>query len=99
MFDVLSHRYRRRILVEVYRRTDRRRRSAFRVEAFSTRDELPEACRVRLHHVHLPKLAAAGFITWDRERGVVDRGPRFREIEPAIRLLHDNREKLPDDWL
>ncbi|WP_254543086.1 DUF7344 domain-containing protein [Halomarina pelagica] len=99
MFDVLSDRYRRRLLLEVYRRRRRSEGEAFGVDAFTARGELSEECRGRLRHVHLPKLAAAGFVAWDRERGTIGPGPHFREIEPAIRLLHDNRDELPDDWL
>lgn len=44
---------------------------------------------VQLHHIHLPKLAAAGYIEWDRETNEVSRGPNFSEIEPLLKLLKD----------
>lgn len=43
-----------------------------------------------LYHVHLPKLAHAGYIEWDRDSNVVARGPRFREIEPLLDLLKEH---------
>jgi hypothetical protein len=50
---------------------------------------------VRLYHVDLPKLAAAGAVVWDRDTGVVSRGPRFDAYEPAVRLLATNEGELP----
>ena len=41
-----------------------------------------EADRIEreLKRVHLPLLEEAGFIEWDRESGVVSKGPRFGEL-------------------
>jgi hypothetical protein len=50
---------------------------------------------VRLYHVDLPKLAEAGAVVWDRDTGVVSRGPRFDVYEPAVRLLATNEGRLP----
>jgi hypothetical protein len=33
---------------------------------------------VRLHHVHLPKLQAAGAVEWDEETGEIRLTPRAR---------------------
>lgn len=54
---------------------------------------------VRLHHEHLPKLDAHGFIEWDRDENEVQKGPTFDEIRPLLVLLEENREALPDDWM
>lgn len=43
--------------------------------------------RLRLHHTHLPKLAGAGYVDWDRDADVVRRGPEFPEVEPLLRML------------
>lgn len=48
-----------------------------------------------LFHDHLPKLDDAGFIDWNRTRGVVRRGPRFPEIAPLIGLLNVHWSGLP----
>ena len=50
---------------------------------------------VALRHVHLPKLAEADLIDWDREAGTVSRGPRFAQAEPLLRLLVRNQHELP----
>jgi GAF domain-containing protein len=45
--------------------------------------------RIRLHHNHLPKLANAGYITWNRDADTVSRGPNFSEVEPLVQLLKE----------
>lgn len=54
---------------------------------------------VSMRHVHLPKLADAGFIIWDDESHEVSKGPNFEEIRPLLELLDDHAEELPEDWL
>ena len=51
-----------------------------------------------LYHSHLPRLADAGYIDWDRQTGVLSQGPRFTEIEPMLVLLATNPNALPFDW-
>lgn len=46
-----------------------------------------EVSSVSMHHVHLPKLEAMGFVETDRDRQYVKRGPDFEEIEPLLRIL------------
>ncbi|GGN97419.1 DUF7344 domain-containing protein [Haloarcula pellucida] len=52
---------------------------------------------IELYHTHLPKLAQAGLIEWDRDAGVVSRGPEFEQIRPMICLLAENEECVPGD--
>jgi hypothetical protein len=59
----------------------------------------PPSSTIRLRHNHLPRLEDAGYIEWDREAETVSRGPAFDEIEPAIRLLSANPERLPSGLL
>lgn len=45
------------------------------------------SARIVLHHKHLPMLADAGYITWDRAADIVERGPQFDEIRSLIELF------------
>ena len=57
----------------------------------------PERARLQLYHVHLPKLAAAGYVEWDPDDGTVARGPRFGAVEPVLALLGEQGGTLPAD--
>lgn len=52
---------------------------------------------VQMHHVHLPKLAHSGYISWDQRSGTVSRGPRYDEIEPLLAMVRANGDELPAD--
>jgi len=52
-----------------------------------------------LYHNHLPWLADADFVRWNRNTNEVVEGPRFEEIEPLIELLDDNATQLPGNWV
>lgn len=54
--------------------------------------------QIEMCHNHLPRLEEAGFITWDREQHVVEKGPQFEEIKPVLDLFEENRDELPVDW-
>ena len=54
---------------------------------------------VSMRHVHLPKLAEAGFIEWDEASHEVAKGEKFDEIRPLLELLDDHSDELPEDWL
>lgn len=55
--------------------------------------------RIEMQHLHLPKLADAGVVRWDRENNLVLQGPQFDELEPLLTVLHDHADELPDEWL
>ncbi|WP_255194661.1 DUF7344 domain-containing protein [Natronobeatus ordinarius] len=48
---------------------------------------------LRLHYIHLPKLADYGFIEWDRNTHVVTKGPRFDEMRPLLEPLIDQQKE------
>lgn len=49
--------------------------------------------RIRLRHSILPVLADAGLVTWNRERGVVGRGPEFDAALPFLDLIEERRSE------
>jgi hypothetical protein len=50
-------------------------------------------------HLHLPKLADAGYIMLDEQTYEISQGPRFAEIEPFLELVQSHGERLPDGWV
>ncbi len=52
--------------------------------------------RAALRDVHLPKLVALGLVDWDPRTRLVRKGPTFDEVEPLLRSLDDNRDRLPE---
>ncbi|WP_254837564.1 DUF7344 domain-containing protein [Natronomonas marina] len=102
LFEMLSHGHRRRVLVAVGRQNPQDDED-IASESVAERDERGDdealdSVQQQLYHAHLPKLAEAGFIDWNRDSGVITRGPRFEEIEPLLRLMSDHEDELPDGW-
>lgn len=55
-----------------------------------------EHARVKLYHVHLPKLAHFGYVEWDTDAGTISRGPEFAAVEPLVQLLDEYETALPE---
>ena len=49
-------------------------------------ERLPEL-QLSLHHVHLPKIEAAGLIDYDQERGLVEPTEQFEQAQPQLSAL------------
>lgn len=68
---------------------------------------LPEAARtthqprdtesfcIRLRHDHLPKLAEAGYVRWERDPFRVRRGPHFAEPALVVSRMTESTEDYP----
>jgi len=77
-------------------------RLAMRVAAWHT-DSDPDTVddatltemRTALYHVHLPKLAEAGYFAWDSDTHTIRRGPNFDENAPLLRLVADYEDERP----
>lgn len=50
---------------------------------------------VQLQHNHLPELADAGYIRWEKEPFCVQRGPCFDEVEAVFGVIHDSIDQFP----
>lgn len=49
---------------------------------------------LRLHHVHLPKLAGYEFIEWDADARLIHKGGRFEEVSELVEQLADGEETI-----
>ena len=45
--------------------------------------------RLSLHHLHLPKLASDGPITYDPDRQVVEPTEQFEQVQPTVSMILD----------
>jgi len=45
--------------------------------------------RLSLYHVHLPKLASEGFITYDPDRKLVEPTEQFEQVQPTVSTILD----------
>lgn len=89
MFTALAHAQRRQFLFDLldHNPQETPRSSPSPREGATRNEEL-----VSKHHVHLPKLADYGYIEWDRDAGLVTKGPRFDEIRPLLEFLDGRRD-------
>lgn len=96
LFDALSNRYRRRILVSLV--APPRSGTLAVPEGLHQGETDLDTLQTTLFHTHLPKLDEMGFIDWNRGSHVVTTGPRLEECSPYLVVLYEHREKLPDEW-
>lgn len=89
LLGTLSRPARRRILVALHETTPRE------MHEFVPDDSTGDEFRVALYHNHLPHLADAGFVEWDREAETISRGPRYDELVPLVEWLLAYRDGLP----
>lgn len=94
LFEMLSHPFRRYILLCVDDDSPCRKRELL-AGATEPNGTDPDVLTLQLRHRHLPKLAEAGYIDWDRSSETVRRGRNFEEVEPLLRYLHDHQDEIP----
>jgi len=52
-------------------------------------EDLLSEIRLSLHHVHLPKLASDGLVTYDPDRKLVELTEGFEQVEPTLATVLD----------
>ena len=104
--DLLSHPLRRRVLLELPNHdnpvrlsvlADSIRSSEISEEGGSTRHDDTadsDAVKIELHHNHLPKLAAAGWIEYDSETRTIRYESRIETIRSALRTTADELDQV-----
>ena len=50
--------------------------------------------RLSLYHVHLPKLASEGLITFDPDRQLVEPAEQFEQVQPTLATILDTDPTL-----
>ena len=58
-----------------------------------------ERTSIRLKHNHLPQLAEAGYVRWERDPFCVQRGPHFEEVEVLFGLIHESIDQFPESLI
>jgi hypothetical protein len=92
LFDAVADRYRRQLLIALLETG-----SLHIDEVVDSAADL-ETVRLRMSHVHLPKLADIGLVEWGHERNEVERGPQFEQVRWLLQSLHEQANELPTDW-
>lgn len=94
--EVLANKHRRRLLVALLEHNPQE--AVQTPEGVYLGERTLSNLQVEMHHRHLPKLEAAGYIVWQKDEHIVVRGPDFDEIEPILELFEANADELPVDW-
>ena len=95
MFEVLANEHRRHLLVAL--RTENPQRAEGIVPQNMPVDvEETKDLQAAFYHNHLPRLDAAGFITWNRDTNEIVRGPNFDTILPLLAAIESCRAELAD---
>lgn len=88
VYKALSHPIRRRILLAL---DDDSPRPIAEVVSMESMPGDQDRTHVECRHVHLPRLADAGFIDRVHENDTIGKGPDFEEIQPHLEVLQERR--------
>ncbi|WP_254530452.1 DUF7344 domain-containing protein [Natrinema gelatinilyticum] len=97
-FDALASHHRRRVLVALLDhnpQSDRVHAEGAVKESHTRADR--DHLQTAMHHKHLPKLEAYGFIRWDKNTHEVEKGPAFDHIRPLLEVLDSHVTEFTDE--
>ncbi|WP_135535213.1 hypothetical protein [Halostella pelagica] len=95
LYEALSAEPRRMIISSLLDEPQERRLPLPDVAESPNQPKDAEILSIQLRHHHLPLLAEAGYVRWEDEPFVVQRGPRFEEPAFIIELVTDSIDELP----
>jgi len=95
-FEALADTHRRRLLVSLLEHNPQEKLPIPEGVYLGEKDVAD--LKVEMLHIHLPKLAEAGFIRWEPGTRSVVKGPAFDEIRPLLELLDTYADLLSGDW-
>lgn len=95
VLNALADRYRRKLLTELLNDNPQDINS-FIASKVNGKNITAEQLKIRMAHIHLPKLEDAGFIEWNQDTHDAQRGSRFEEIYPLVELLNNHTDEPPD---
>ncbi|RLM94307.1 ArsR family transcriptional regulator [Haloarcula sp. Atlit-7R] len=97
-FSALADIHRRRVLVGLLETASQQGSIAVPEDVHDGHAEL-ESLQAGFHHVHLPRLKAAGLIRQEQGGHEVMKGPNFDEVRPVLETMRDRADALPNDCL
>lgn len=60
-------------------------------------DGVTQRQKLNFNNRVLPRLDDLGFITWNRELDMIEKGPRFGDVQTVFHVLEENSDELPGD--
>ena len=94
-FEAVANTHRRRLLVTLYEHNPQRTDEAIS-KNLQIGDAEQDELEAQFYHNHLPRLDAAGFITWNQERNEITKGPNFDEIRPLLAVVETHYNEVPN---
>ena len=102
VFDALSHRYRRRLLLALLehnpQQIEKRGEDVGGNGSGTLTISEPKADALVAMHNHLPRLDTYGYISWDQETGAVTTGEQWDEIAPTLQVLVEHGDQIGANW-
>lgn len=95
LFDALAAEPRRMVMVSLLNAPPERRLPLPEAAASPNQSMDRETLAIRLRHHHLPKLANLGYVCWERDPFIVQRGPRFEDPALILELVAESLDGIP----
>lgn len=92
ILEMMADPSRRRLLVALANHNPQDHDSSIPATEISSDDE-GDHSPLQMIHTHLPKLADAELIEWDRDANQVQKGPRFDEICPLVEMIQAHADE------